>query len=111
MSSSISPTTSPNFTARKLVPIKDFNGPILKLTKTDKAKISKLKNEIASYDTELAKLQNITQSCGYDSIKTDYYSGLIDKIEAKISEIALAIKEIKLTRFQIQKAKAKNTTP
>lgn len=109
MNLSILPTTSPNFAANKLVSIKDFKGPVLKLTKSDKEKIAKLQDEIVNYDFELAKIRDILQQNEHNTQGSYYYAGLIDKIEFRISQLLSAIKDIKIARYQKQKEKFDKT--
>lgn len=92
-----------------IVSLKDYKGPVLKLTKKEQARISALDADIAYHNQELINLQNVLKS------NNGYYSKYyyFDKIMYHESQIEIAEKEkrdIKVNRFSIQKAKyeAKN---
>lgn len=89
----------------KLMPLSEYKGPILKLTKADKAKITKLQKELAISDIELAKLNDLYIKNLRVPKQRYYLESLIQKLEAKIEEIQNLIKEIKINRLNIQKNK------
>ena len=99
--SSINTTT---FQARKLIPLSEYKGKVLKLTPKDKAKIDKLMNkkselilELTSIDRLLNKKKTIIESSSLFERK--------DTIERQISILEEEIRKIKIDRFQKQNSK------
>ena len=91
----ITPTYNQNFKA--LVPIKDYKGVVLKLTKEDSKKIADLINEktlllfeLDNISKKLSKIKTLTGS----SKLLDYHNDVLYKIK-KIDD---AIREIKVSR-------------
>ena len=85
-----------------LVPIKNYSGPILKLTKEDKDKINILQKSISQLEIELYKLKNYF---GYKQMSTqtsNYYADKFDNINFKIENLREMIKEIKISRLKSQ---------
>ena len=94
-----------SFTA-KLVPLKEYKGPILKLTKKDKAEIDELLKKRAMLELELSKLRDYfvrtpanTESMAHFQDRAWY------DVEKAIEIIDEMIKTIKTNRMKKQIAK------
>lgn len=101
----ILPISSQSFTSsRKLVPIKDFQGPVLKLTKGDKARIEDLQKKKGLLEFDYCKVINYCKEKCFGVI-SDNFANEIGKLEFEIKLIDHAIKEIKINRYKKQMAK------
>lgn len=98
---------STNFKAK--VPLSEYKGPVLKLTKPDLKKIEKLKNIRYEYEMELISIDNLLAKKKISNAQFQFLMNKKSKIEALISEIVSKIKEIKINRLNIQKSKLTNT--
>lgn len=105
----LSQSINPNFNG-KLIPLNEYKGPILKLTKTDKAKIAQLQEKLNDADYELAKINDLYKKNYRNSSNRNYFEGIIGKLEATIDELKTAIKEIKINRIQKQRARQNKST-
>lgn len=93
-----------SFQGRKLIPIKDYDGVILKLTKADKKKIEAVQGNINIYDSEIELLKNMSKKAQTDSA-FDYFYNKIWHLEQEIERAKNYILEIKTNRLNKQKAK------
>jgi len=86
------------------VPLKNYKGPILKLTKSDKKKIDAVQNNINMYQIEITKLLVKMEKLPICELR-DKYEDIINLLEYQIIKGKLYIKEIKMARLNKQKAK------
>ena len=94
---------STNFKAR--VPLSEYKGPILKLTKPDIKKIDKLKDVRFQYEMELIDIEKLLANKKISTAQFNFLMNKKMKIEHSIEDIISAIKEIKINRLNIQKSK------
>jgi len=93
------------FTA-KMVPLKEFTGPILKLTKKDKAEIDALLKKRAMLDLELVKLRDFIHRTPAKTYSMEHYQDRAwYDLENAIAVIDDMIKTIKTNRMKKQIAK------
>ena len=95
-----------NLNGKKLTPLKDYKGVVLKLTIKDKKQIEKYNAEIAKLECDLYKF------CRYeDQAKSQpeniYFWNKKDMIESAIDKLRALIKQIKQNRLNIQKSNLK----
>ena len=101
----INPMSYTNFQAK--VPLSEYKGPVLKLTKPDIKKIDKLKNTRFQYEMELIDIDKLLANKKISVAQYNFLMNKKAKIEAYIEDIILAIREIKINRLNIQKSKFK----
>ena len=99
----INPISYTNFQAK--VPLSEYKGPVLKLTKPDLKKIDKLKNTRFQYEMELIDIDKLLANKKISVAQYNFLMNKKAKIEAYIEDIILAIREIKINRLNIQKSK------
>ena len=92
------------FTAKKLIPFSQYKGPILKLTKAEKAQIAHLESEIAALECDLYRISNyqklkLSESQLFSSQSTEMH------LDGMISSLRKMIKEIKANRLRKQQEK------
>ena len=92
------------FTAKKLVPLSQYKGPVLKLTKGDKEKIAALEDSIASLEIELYKLSKYQRKKISEKQKFMSDSAQMH-LDAEISLLRQEIQDIKMNRLNKQRAK------
>ena len=80
----------------------EYQGPILKLTPKDRAKISVLNKEIAKIETDMYKLGRYMSNCK-DTKSRMYYSDQMLYFSSQIEIMQNQIKNIKTERFLKQK--------
>ncbi len=102
----INPISYTNFQAK--VPLSEYKGPVLKLTKPDIKKIDKLKNTRFQYEMELIDIDKLLANKKISVAQYNFLMNKKAKIEAYIEDIILAIREIKINRLNIQKSKLTN---
>ena len=85
-----------------LVPIKNYNGQILKLTKEDKDKINSLQKSISQLEIELYRLEKYFSNKHLSTQISNYYADKFDNINFKIENLREMIKEIKISRLKSQ---------
>lgn len=99
----INSISNQNFKAK--VPLSEYKGVILKLTKKDKEKIAKLIEERTLLEFELSFIDKMLDKkktiIGCSSLANRKF-----KLEAFIDDITNQIKEIKINRLNKQKARA-----
>lgn len=95
-----------NLNGKKLTPLKDYKGVVLKLTNKDKKQIEKYNDEIAKLECDI---YNICRY--YDKHKTlqngEYYMDKLGMIQAAINKFHALIKQVKQNRLDIQKSNLK----
>lgn len=99
----INPISYTNFQAK--VPLSEYKGPVLKLTKPDIKKIDKLKATRFQYEMELIDIDKLLANKKISVAQYNFLMNKKAKIEAYIEDIILAIREIKINRLNIQKSK------
>lgn len=93
---------------KKLIPLSEYKGVILKLTPTDKSKIAELTQKKSILDLELYKLIQAKRNKKTLSDSEEfYYDCKIDKLEGFIADCDKLIQEIKTNRLNKQKEKLK----
>lgn len=86
---------------KKLVPLSQYKGTILKLTDADKREIAKYQKRLADLELDLYKLNQLwKRSSGVK--EAFYYIDKIQNISDKIESIKASIRAIKLNRLKIQ---------
>lgn len=92
-----------NLQFQGLVPYNQYKGPLLKLTKSEKDKISKLQENINQAEFELYHLQRKYEGKFLKTEDFDYYAGQVDKLMYRIEELKELIRNIKINRLTMQK--------
>lgn len=90
-----------NFTG--LIPLKDYKGPILKLTKSEMAKIADLQENINQLELDLYNIDSKYSEKKLLTQQLHYYSNKKLTIIGQINELKEIIKHIKLNRLNKQK--------
>lgn len=102
----INEISNPIFTAKKLVPLSEYKGPVLKLTKAEKAKISDLLEQRTQLSFDLDKVRKILEKNSKTITRQWQHLSIVDfKLHCEIERIDKLIKEIKTNRLNKQKAK------
>ena len=100
----ISPTGFQNFKAstpaRKLVPLSEYKGPVLKLTEADKEKIAEIRDFIIKLEMEIFKLERYHKFAKYTN---KVYDDIICTLKHGIEAASEEIREIKIARMQQQR--------
>ena len=94
-----------------LVPKKDYNGIILKLTKEDKKRINELIHEKSLAELEIERVKSIYSNYKVHSADGTWYEDTVIQIQLRIDEIKESIQQIKKNRFmqqQLNSAKKHN---
>lgn len=92
---------------RKLIPLSQYKGVILKLTSQDKEKIAVYEKKIAEITIECIKLKNLVKKCTHNHDLHEYYSNRISYLEWCIRDLRAAIFEIKADRMKKQTAEVR----
>ncbi len=103
-------TPNNNITFGALVPKKDYAGPILKLTKNEKAKIDSFQKKIGELTLEREKLCTLRDKTSELSGLWEYYEAGIYKVCDMIDDLRAEIAKIKTERFAKQKARLAKKT-
>lgn len=91
---------------KKLVPISDYKGPILKLTKKEQAEIADLLSKRSQLSFDLDNVRKILKKNTKTITREWQHLSNVDfSLQSEIERIDRIIKEIKLNRLNIQKAK------
>lgn len=90
---------------KNLVPKTEYQGPILKLTKNEQAKIKKLQESAITLEIEQIKLNDIIKSPHISNKEKYPLLNKLDKIEHWLEKIKEEIQNIKIERLKQQKAK------
>ena len=95
-----------SFKSRKLVPLKEYKGTILKLTPKDKEKISKLLEQRTYLEFELISISKLLEKKKTIIESSGLFNRLM-KIEAEIRQIEDMIKDIKINRQKKQELRVR----
>lgn len=87
---------------RKLVPLKDYDKPLLKLSKQDKTLIWQYRKLLSSEEKKLAQAQREYNLPGQSSEAKSYLAAKIDNLVANIAETNQTIRDIKKSAYQEQ---------
>lgn len=90
---------------KKLKPLSEYQGPVLKLTKKEKTEIAKLETQIAQLRCDLYDVEKKRGTGRIPWAKEDFFIKLKDDIYYKIEKLQNIITEIKTNRLNKQKAK------
>ena len=85
---------------RRLVPLSDYKGPILKLSAKDKERINILQKQITEKELDLYKLNLCKKQSSNNKNLYYYYCSKILDIHTEISYLLKKIKEIKVSRLE-----------
>lgn len=92
-----------NVQFRGMVPIKDYNGPVLKLTEDDIEKINKLQNSISQLEFEIYGINKLFENKKLTSGELNFYYNKLAILEYQIKSLKDSIRQIKIDRLNIQK--------
>ena len=92
--------------SRGLVPIKDYKGIILQLTKEDKERIAQLLHEKSLLELELERVRSVYSNYKVHSADSTWYEDTLIQINLKIDELKKYIKDIKVNRLKQQQISA-----
>ncbi len=90
------------YASKKLIPLSQYKGTVLKLTEADKAEIAKYQNHLAELELDLNKLESLVKR-STSTKETYYYHDKIQKYLFEIDELKAQIANIKKTRLNEQK--------
>lgn len=97
-------TNNQTFQAKKLIPLSQYQGPILKLTSKDKEKISNLLSQKTQILFELDRIKaKLEKNCKTITKEWQHLSIVESKLLGTIDSINRQIKEIKINRLNQQK--------
>ena len=100
----ISQTYSQKFEARKMIPISEYKGPILKLTPKERKEIAGLLDQKTQIYFELDNVRKILEKNQKTITREWQHLSMVEfSLLAKIDDIDRRIKEIKITRLNKQK--------
>ena len=85
------------------IPLKQYKGPVLKLTKDEESKISILQANINNFEIELYQLGKIFDGKNLSTSQANYYFNKVENINSQIKDLKRMIREIKINRLNIQK--------
>lgn len=100
--------TITNTEGRNLRPLNNYDGKLLKLTKSDKTKIAAYEASIAQLECDIYALNKSLDSPSKMGFRA--WNALTDKIDYlqfKVDQLRTMIRDIKVNRFNIQKSKQK----
>ena len=95
-----------NIEGRNLRPLNEYKGEILKLTKSDRAKITNYETQIAALECDLYDLNKRIKP-KMQMKDWDYWVNKIIVCEYRIKVLKDLVREIKVNRFNIQNLKQK----
>lgn len=87
---------------KKLIPLAEFKGPILKLTTHDKQEIDLLENQLHELDLEYVTILRYVSTKRNINHLLDFYRGKLLDIKTSMSQIKKQIHNIKIARYQEQ---------
>lgn len=88
-----------------LVPIKNYKGPILKLTEAEQTKIKAIQDNITQLEIELFNLQSFYKNKKFQTRELEYFIDKEYKIKDQIEEFKNIIRDIKINSLNKQKTK------
>ena len=92
-----------NVQFRGMVPVKDYKGPVLKLTEDDIEKINKLQNSISQLEFEIYGINKLFEYKKLTPNELNFYYNKLDILEFQIKLLKDSIRQIKIDRLNIQK--------
>ncbi len=90
-----------------LVPVKNYKGPILKLTKAEQKLITDYQKAITQTECELYKLERAYQKKKISEKDSNYFNDVHYYLSGKIENLKNKIREIKINRLNLQKGELK----
>ena len=97
----ITPMASQNF--RGLIPLSEYKGPILKLTKKEKELIAHYTQKKSLIELEIMKLRSVYDNYKIHNIDSDWYEDKMGSLILQRDYLADLINEIKVNRLNKQK--------
>lgn len=95
--------TAPKIQFGGKIPMKNYKGPILQLTKDETEKIAKIQDNISQLEIERYKILQFFEGKHISYQQYDYYANTLNLLEYRIEQARELIREIKVNRFTIQK--------
>lgn len=102
----IKPIINTVYASRKLIPIAEYKGPILKLTKKEQATVQQLEKEITALELEQFNIKSYMDKTKLTSEQEDILYDKLNRLSSWIKEFRENIQNIKIERFNKQKAKS-----
>lgn len=96
-------TNYQNIPFKGIVPLKNYKGPLLKLSDDDKRRIEQLQETVGLLEHELYRLQRYYSVHKMTSPEKDRYFNRCMVIESEIEDLLNEIKNIKINRLNMQK--------
>lgn len=100
----VSKITTPTF--QGFIPLSEYKGPILKLTKKDKELIANYLHEKSLIELEIMQLKSIYSNYKIQNIDSSWYEDKVLQLVLKRDEIDNLINEVKVNRLNKQKLAA-----
>ena len=100
----ISKITPPVF--QGFIPLSEYKGPILKLTKKDKELIAHYVHEKSLIELEIMQLRSVYDSYKIHNIDSDWYSDKVGELIFRKDNLDKLINEVKVNRINKQKLAA-----
>ena len=97
----ITPMASQNF--RGLIPLSEYKGPILKLTKKEKELIAHYTQEKSLIELEIMRLRSVYDNYKIHNVDSDWYEDKMGSLVLQRDHLADLINEIKVNRLNKQK--------
>ena len=92
---------SQNF--RGLIPLSEYKGPILKLTKKEKELIAHYAHEKSLIELEIMRLRSVYDNYKIHNVDSDWYEDKMGSLVLQRGHLADLINEIKVNRLNKQK--------
>lgn len=96
-----------NIQFKRMIPLKNYEGPVLKLTQAETKKVQALQESVNQTEIELYNLHKKYSGKRLPSAQFQFYSSTWDFLEYRIEMLKEMIREIKVNRFAIQKQASK----
>ena len=97
----ITPIAAQNF--RGLIPLSEYKGPILKLTKKEKELIAHYTHEKSLIELEIMRLRSVNDNYKIHNVDSDWYEDKMGSLVLQRDRLADLINEIKVNRLNKQK--------
>jgi len=91
---------------KKLTPLSEYKGPVLKLTKAEEKKVAELREKLTDAEVKYFKLAGIYSHNIEAMNKRDYKDNLFFDLRIRIENLKNEIEEIKQQRYKKQLEKA-----
>ena len=102
----VKPIINNIYAGRNLVPKSQYKGPILKLTKKEQATVQQLEKEITALEIEQVNIKSYIDKTTLTSTQEEILYEKLDRLSSWIREFRENIQNIKVERFNKQKAKS-----